>query len=63
MISTGNAVTIKLSLAQAELQKRKGVKARVVPNIFDFNASPWKKDVYNWDFRAAIGLQEREGFC
>jgi glycosyltransferase involved in cell wall biosynthesis len=48
------------SLAQTELLKRKGVKARIVPNIFDFEAPPWKKDEYNKDFRVAIGLQEND---
>jgi len=48
------------SLAQAELQKRKGVKARIIPNIFDFEAPPWKKDEYNRGFRADIGLQEND---
>jgi len=48
------------SLAQAELMKRKGVKARAVPNIFDFEAPSWEKDEYNREFRAAIGLQEND---
>lgn len=43
-------------LAQAELRKRKGVEARVVPNVFDFNIAPGGIDDYNRDFREAIGV-------
>lgn len=48
------------SLAQRELAERKGIEASVVPNIFDFDAPPWRPDDYNWDFRARIGLREND---
>jgi glycosyltransferase involved in cell wall biosynthesis len=48
------------SLAQRQLEERKGVTARVVPNIFDFDAPDWKKDDFNSDFRAAIGVEEND---
>jgi len=47
------------SLAQRELAERKGIKAAVVPNVFDF-APPWQPDDYNRDFRARTGLKEND---
>ena len=34
-------------IAQGELRARKGVEARVVPNVFDFNQPLWSVDDYN----------------
>ncbi len=48
------------SLAQKALKERKNVDARIVPNIFDFDAPGWSKDAYNKDFRAAIGLNDED---
>jgi len=48
------------SLAQRELFERKGIEAAVVPNVFDFDAPPWRPDDYNRDFRARIGLGEND---
>jgi len=48
------------SLAQKELLARKGIVSTVVPNVFDFDASPWEKDDYNVDFRERIGLKEND---
>jgi len=48
------------SLVQAELRKRNGVQATVVPNVFDFVDDPWNVDVYNRDFREAIGVAESD---
>ena len=48
------------SLAQQELAERKGIHARVVPNVFDFAAPPWQPDAYNADFRQRIGLRGRD---
>ncbi|MCD4674357.1 MAG: glycosyltransferase family 4 protein [Anaerolineaceae bacterium] len=48
------------SLAQKELWARKGIASTVVPNIFDFESPPWKKDDYNADFRERIGLKEND---
>lgn len=50
------------SLAQRELAERKGIKATVVPNVFDFDAPLWQPDDYNQDFRARIGLGENDVF-
>ncbi|MGC9450480.1 MAG: glycosyltransferase [Oceanipulchritudo sp.] len=47
-------------IAQAELKRRKGVEARVVPNVFDFEQEPWVKDDYNRDFRASLGIDEND---
>lgn len=48
------------SLAQRELAERKGIHARVVPNVFDFAAPPWQPDAYNADFRQRIGLRDKD---
>jgi glycosyltransferase involved in cell wall biosynthesis len=48
------------SLAQREMAERKGIESTVVPNIFDFDAPPWRPDDYNRDFRARIGLREND---
>lgn len=43
-------------IAQAELLERKGLEARVIPNVFDFRQEAWKADDYNRDFRSAFGI-------
>ena len=48
------------SLAQQELAERKGIQARVVPNVFDFDGPDWAPDDYNADFRQRIGLREKD---
>jgi glycosyltransferase involved in cell wall biosynthesis len=48
------------SLAQRELQARKGITATIVPNVFDFEAPAWKIDDYNHDFRVRIGVSESD---
>ncbi|MGD0896601.1 MAG: glycosyltransferase family 4 protein, partial [Thermoguttaceae bacterium] len=47
-------------LAQRELKARRGLDARVVPNVFDFDQPAWQRDAYNHDFRQAIGLSETD---
>jgi mannosylglucosylglycerate synthase len=49
-------------IAQGELQRRKNVAARVVPNVFDFRQPEWAADDYNRDFREAIGLGPNDLF-
>ena len=48
------------SLAQRELAERKGIETSVVPNVFDFDGLPWQPDDFNRDFRARIGLREKD---
>ncbi|MFO7724454.1 MAG: glycosyltransferase family 4 protein [Oceanipulchritudo sp.] len=47
-------------IAQAELKRRKGVEARVVPNVFDFDQPAWEKDDWNADLRPSLGLDEND---
>ncbi len=47
-------------LAQNALLKRKGIKAEVVPNVFDFEAPAWTVDDYNRGFRPEIGLADND---
>jgi glycosyltransferase involved in cell wall biosynthesis len=44
------------SIAQRELRRRRGIEARLIPNVFDFDTPAPGIDAYNADFRAAIGL-------
>jgi glycosyltransferase involved in cell wall biosynthesis len=46
------------SLAQASLQKCKGLPSTIVPNVFDFDGPDWIGDDYNRDFREKVGLAE-----
>lgn len=46
------------SLAQHELQRRRGLVATVIPNIFDFATPAPGLDTFNVDFRRAIGLSD-----
>jgi glycosyltransferase involved in cell wall biosynthesis len=43
-------------IAQRELKRRKNIDATVVPNVFDFDQTPWVADEYNADFRARFGI-------
>jgi glycosyltransferase involved in cell wall biosynthesis len=45
-------------IAQRLLAERKGIEARVVPNVFDFDQPAWRPDAYNADFRERIGLSD-----
>lgn len=47
-------------IAKEELKKRKHIDARIVPNVFDFQMSPWIKDEYNSDFRERMGLKKED---
>ncbi len=47
-------------IGQRELKARKGLDARVVPNVFDFDQPAWRRDAYNRDFRQAIGVSEAD---
>ncbi|RPI53987.1 MAG: glycosyl transferase family 1, partial [Chloroflexi bacterium] len=48
-------VTIN-SLARRDLERRRGIKSDLVPNVFDYEAPAPGLDDYNRDLRAAIGL-------
>lgn len=48
------------SLAQRQINERKGINARVVPNVFDFEGPVWGIDDYNRDLREAIGLKQND---
>ena len=52
-------VTIN-SLGQQALWARKGIKATVVPNVFEFDEPPWQVDAYNRDLRERIGLRDQD---
>ena len=47
-------------LAQNLLRQKKGISARVVPNVFDFKQKPWQADEYNQDFRQSFGIKEND---
>jgi len=47
-------------LAQKALRERKGIEARVVPNVFDFKQPSWEIDTFNSKFREAFGIKEND---
>ncbi len=44
------------SLAREELKRRRGLEARVVPNVFDFGLR-WEKDTFNASLREDLGIR------
>ena len=52
--------TVINSIARDELKKRRGIDARVVPNVFDFEGPDWKVDDYNYDFKKFLGLSQKD---
>ena len=47
-------------IAQHELFQRTGVKATVVPNVFDFSGSSWAVDSYNSDLRSKYNISKND---
>lgn len=47
-------------IAQHELFQRTGVKATVVPNVFDFSDSSWIIDSYNSDLRSKYNISKND---
>ncbi len=45
-------------IAKDELFKRKGIKATVIPNVFNFSQLPFVKDDYNNDLRKVLKIKE-----
>lgn len=48
------------SLAQTELQRRKGFASTIVPNVFYFEDTDWTIDDFNKDIRDSLGIQEND---
>lgn len=48
------------SLAQKELKKRCGIESVVIPDVFDFEHEPWKKDKFNRDFLKKIDIKKND---
>lgn len=48
------------SLAQAELKRRKGISAVVMPDVFDFKQKSWTPDEYNSDLLQTIGVKPND---
>lgn len=47
-------------IAQNELYKRSGIKATVVPNVFDFKQPLWVKDAYNQNLRDTFNIKTND---
>ncbi len=47
-------------LAQVDIKDKKGIDAKVIPNVFDFNAELWEKDEFNLDFKEKLGITENQ---
>jgi len=52
--------TVINSIAQHELKIRRGIDVVVIPNIFDFEGPGWMIDDYNYDFKKALGLNQKD---
>ena len=52
--------TVINSIARDELEKRRGIKAVVIPNVFNFEETSWKVDDYNCDFKKSLGLSQKD---
>lgn len=50
------------SLAQQNLETRRGIESTIIPNVFDFDSPPPGIDDYNADLREAIGLSASDHF-
>lgn len=48
------------SLAREELKRRKGIKAEIIPNIFDFTNFNYGLDADNSNFRQALGIDKQD---
>lgn len=48
------------SLAQKELKQRYDVRAKIVPDTFDFNQIHWHVDWFNHDFQRVIGAKNHD---
>lgn len=47
-------------IAKIEIEKRKKISAKVIPNIFDFDQKQWIKDNFNSDMRKNFGITEKD---
>ncbi len=45
------------SLGQRQMKERRGLDAKIIPNVFDFSKGSWKIDEYNEDLKTNIGLE------
>lgn len=52
--------TVINSIARDELEKRRGIKAVVIPNVFNFEETSWRIDDYNYDFNKSLGLSQKD---
>ncbi len=58
--SQGYSHVVINSKAKKSLVERKGIAAKVIPNVFDFSEGPWKKDAFNQEFRQAFGIADSD---
>jgi len=47
-------------LAREELRKRRGIDAKVIPNVFDFDQPSWSADEFNADLRKTLGISDND---
>jgi Fe-S oxidoreductase len=48
------------NLARIDLKAKKGLDAKVIPNIFDFSGKLWEKDEFNSDFKEKLGVKDNQ---
>ncbi|MHA1225519.1 MAG: glycosyltransferase family 4 protein, partial [Candidatus Hodarchaeales archaeon] len=50
------------SLAQKALKQRKGIDAKIIPNVCYFNGNLWKKDTFNSDLQKRLKIDSNDIF-
>ncbi len=48
------------SIAQKELLTKRNISSIVIPNVMDFDQSPWQEDAFNHDLRERLGIGEND---
>jgi len=48
------------SISQKELLTKRNLSSMVIPNVMDFNQSPWEEDEFNRDLRERLGIGEND---
>lgn len=48
------------TLAKRDMEIRKGLKSKVIPNVFDFNMPSWVEDDYNSSYKADMGIKDNQ---
>jgi len=51
---------VVINLPAREELRRRGIDAKVIPNVFDFDQPPWTTDEFNTDLRKTLGISNND---